>query len=106
MVRALSYIIAVIITVTLAIFLYPIAALFWVFGLLGKVSSGLFAFTKRTISALWRDLRMSGQVYANTPNQTVESGNAWTCHCGNVNMGKFCSGCGSAKPEPIVETVE
>jgi ribosomal protein L40E len=23
----------------------------------------------------------------------------WTCSCGNVNSGKFCSECGSKKPE-------
>ena len=101
MVRALSYIIAVIITVALAIILYPIAALFWVFGLLGKLSDGLFAFTKRTISALWRDLKMSEQAYTNTPNPTIESGDSWTCACGSVNTGNFCSNCGALKADPV-----
>lgn len=32
---------------------------------------------------------------------TVKSnGGAWTCSCGNVNSGKFCSECGAKKPEP------
>ena len=26
--------------------------------------------------------------------------NSWTCSCGNVNTGKFCTNCGLKKPEP------
>lgn len=33
-----------------------------------------------------------------TPQQTAQTGN-WTCSCGNVNTGNFCSECGSKKPE-------
>lgn len=28
------------------------------------------------------------------------SANGWTCSCGTVNTGKFCSNCGSAQPAP------
>jgi membrane protease subunit (stomatin/prohibitin family) len=30
--------------------------------------------------------------------QPVNQGNAWTCGCGNVNTGKFCSECGTPAP--------
>lgn len=33
-----------------------------------------------------------------TPQQTAQAG-GWTCSCGNVNTGNFCSECGSKKPE-------
>lgn len=62
MVMAISYIIAVIITMALAVFLYPIAALFWVFGLLGKISDILFSFTTRLIQNLWKDLRNNNSI--------------------------------------------
>lgn len=32
------------------------------------------------------------------PQQTAQAG-GWTCSCGNVNTGNFCSECGSKKPE-------
>lgn len=28
----------------------------------------------------------------------AQSGASWTCNCGSVNTGKFCSNCGTAKP--------
>lgn len=31
--------------------------------------------------------------------QAQAADNSWTCSCGNVNTGKFCSECGSTKPE-------
>lgn len=34
----------------------------------------------------------------NQINATTTPSNTWTCHCGQENTGKFCSGCGSAKP--------
>lgn len=30
---------------------------------------------------------------------TADTANSWTCACGAVNSGKFCSSCGNAKPE-------
>lgn len=32
--------------------------------------------------------------------------NNWTCACGVVNSGNFCSNCGNRKPEELVEIVE
>ena len=102
MVVALSYILAVLITVALAIFLYPIAAMFWVFGLLGKLSEGLFSFTKKTIAALWRDLKNSEQVTIVSTVSAIDNPNSWVCSCGCSNLGKFCSECGAVKPNNTV----
>ena len=33
------------------------------------------------------------------PAQTAAPAGGWTCSCGQVNSGKFCSNCGSKKPE-------
>ena len=52
MVILVSYLVAVLLTVGLAIVLYPIAGLFWVLGLLGKISDKLFDFTTRIIKKL------------------------------------------------------
>lgn len=105
MVVALSYVLAVIMTAAIAIFLYPIAAAFWVFGLLGKLSDGLFEFTRRTIAALWKDLRNTEQVKVAVANQAISGEDVWTCACGCANTGKFCSNCGAGKPE-VVEVIE
>ena len=102
MVVALSYVIAVILTAALAIVLYPISAMFWIFGLLGKLSDGMFAFTKCAIAALWRDLKSSEQATMAHTAAITESAEAWVCNCGCHNTGKFCSECGSGKPEEIV----
>ena len=56
MVVALSYIFAVIITAALAIVLYPIAAIFWIMGIFGRLAEGMFAFTQSAIQSLWKDL--------------------------------------------------
>ncbi|MBQ7370754.1 MAG: SPFH domain-containing protein [Blautia sp.] len=42
----------------------------------------------------------------NAPQQIrpQASADSWTCSCGAVNTGKFCSECGSAKPAPGVWT--
>lgn len=84
MVVALSYVIAIILTLTLAIILYPISGLFWVLGLLGKISDNMFSFTNRVIKSLWRDIRAESNV----------SKEQWVCSCGCSNTGKFCSECG------------
>ncbi len=97
MVVALSYFLAVIITVALAIVLYPIAGILWLCGLLGKLSDDLFGFTKKTIKKLWQDIKDSER--ANSANAKPEASvGTWTCKCGCVNSGKFCSECGSNKP--------
>ncbi len=41
---------------------------------------------------------MGQQQAAQTPAQTVPEG-SWTCTCGAVNIGKFCSECGAKKPD-------
>ena len=40
--------------------------------------------------------------YASAPQQPAPQAPAagWTCACGTVNQGKFCSNCGQPKPEP------
>lgn len=99
MIVALSYVLAVVMTAALAIILYPIAAAFWVFGLLGKLSDGLFDFTKRTIGLLWKDLKNSEQAKLVVANQLATRESMWTCSCGYCNEGRFCSNCGAAKTE-------
>lgn len=41
----------------------------------------------------------TGQSYGGGPASAAPgAGAAWTCSCGNVNTGKFCSECGSPRP--------
>lgn len=102
MVVALSYVIAVILTAALAISLYPLSAMFWVFGLLGKLSDGMFSFTKKTIAALWRDLKSSERATMAQATALIDNTEAWVCKCGCRNTGKFCSQCGGSKPDEYV----
>ena len=37
-----------------------------------------------------------------TPQNGAQPGDGWTCECGQVNTGKFCSECG--KPKPVIAT--
>lgn len=71
MIAVLSYIIAIIITLVLAIILYPVAGLFWlleqigkilvwIFNLFGKVASNMFEFTTKVIRSLWKDIKKEG----------------------------------------------
>ncbi len=89
MIVALSYVIATILTLALAIVLYPISGIFWVLGLLGKAADNLFAFTNGKIKSLWKDIRSIERPA--TPTQ-------WKCSCGNLNTGAYCSKCGAEKP--------
>lgn len=63
MIRALSYVIAVIITLLLVCLLYPVACLFWVLGALGRIVGGIsdwiFVHANNTIRNLWAELRNS-----------------------------------------------
>ncbi len=56
MVKTLSYILAIILTIAMVIVLYPIAAVFLVLGLMGRLSETLFDFTTDTIENLWFEL--------------------------------------------------
>ena len=70
MVSALSFIIAIILTAVLAIILYPIAAMFWILGLFGKLSDGMFKMTKRLISSLWKDI--GAQSNSDVPSESSD----------------------------------
>lgn len=97
MVLALSYVIALILTVVIAIFLYPISGFFWVLGLLGKISDKLFAFTNKAIKSLWADLKSN-----NSDNK--KSKEEWVCSCGCTNTDDICSRCG--KPKVVADIPE
>lgn len=103
MIIALSYIFAVLITIALAIVLYPIAGVFWILGFFGKISEALFSFTSRVINSLWRDIGSMNKPNANeivkdsVPLIVDEVTGAWECSCGTTNHGKFCVKCGHQK---------
>lgn len=46
---------------------------------------------------------MAQQQAANQPQTQANTSNGWTCKCGNVNTGAFCSNCGEKKPAPAGE---
>jgi hypothetical protein len=98
MVVALSYVFAVILTAALAIVLYPIAAIFWIMGLFGRLAEGMFSFTQSVIKTLWKDLGNAKRTAPVTPevNPTMigQSVPAWVCSCGAANDGRFCTACG------------
>lgn len=60
MVNIISRIIAILITLVLACILYPIAALFWILGIIGEfvgnISKKMFGFTNHVIKHLWSDI--------------------------------------------------
>lgn len=73
---------------------------------MNQTLSGLGAM--QTPADAQRNMGMQGQT-ANTGagvNPGMAAGAApggWTCECGNVNTGKFCSNCGKPAPAPAVE---
>ena len=48
----------------------------------------------------------NAQAAANTGTQQAAPQGGWTCECGAVNTGKFCSECGKSKPEDSTWTCE
>lgn len=48
----------------------------------------------------------SKQKDEDTTEQSATCLNSWTCTCGAVNTGKFCSECGNVKPELPVEVLQ
>lgn len=72
MVKFISYIIAVIITAILAIVLYPVSAICWCLGQIGKVSDSLFKFTNATIKKLWNDIKTSDMKQTNNSSSNIE----------------------------------
>lgn len=98
MVVALSYVFAVILTAALAIVLYPIAAIFWIMGIFGRLAEGMFSFTQNVIKALWKDLgnakKASPITVETQPKMIIPSASAWVCSCGKFNEGSSCSACG------------
>lgn len=98
MVVALSYVFAVILTAALAIVLYPIAAIFWIMGIFGRLAEWMFSFTQKVISSLWKDLRNASTTSTTTtePKQHVieQAPSVWVCSCGTENTGHFCNQCG------------
>lgn len=73
MVIILSYIIAIIITLVLAIILYPISTVFFLVGSVGKViyklGDFIFKRTNKGIKKLWSDIKHTKIVRDNTPNK-------------------------------------
>ncbi len=103
MIVVLSYLLAILITLAVAVLLYPVAAVFWFLGLFGRISDNLFVFTRRIISSLWKDIRDIHQSDKPGEGNEINKENKWTCSCGAVNVGKFCSECGKSKPLPETE---
>ena len=42
--------------------------------------------------------RRQMEIQTNENQRSAANANSWTCSCGNVNTGRFCSECGSQKP--------
>ncbi len=57
MIKILSKLFAVILTVAVAIVLYPICAFFYIFKLIGQISSVMFNFTNHFIAKIWADIK-------------------------------------------------
>jgi len=55
--------------------------------------------------APYESVEMISGTEGGTPaaEETPAEDSSWTCTCGNVNTGKFCSECGTAKPEAAEE---
>ena len=73
MVKFISYTLAIIITAILAVILYPIAAICWIFSQIGKASTFLLKWTNKTIQKLWDDIRNSNQYQSNDTHEKNNS---------------------------------
>ena len=47
-------------------------------------------------------MNMANQAAPAANSSSAASADSWTCSCGTVNTGKFCSQCGAPKPAPAV----
>lgn len=54
-------------------------------------------------SANMAQMQMQQQQQAAQAAHAAPAANSWTCSCGNVNTGNFCTNCGSKKPAPAGE---
>ncbi len=97
MVKLISYIVAVVLTVLIALILYPIAALFYLFSIIGKISDNLFKWANSTIKKLWKEVKESSrEVEASSPDKET-----FICpQCGKENprSNVFCDNCGARNP--------
>lgn len=61
MIKAVSFVIACILTFLMVIILYPVAGFFWIIGKIGKVvdlvSNWIFEHANAAIKRLWSDLK-------------------------------------------------
>ena len=54
-------------------------------------------------SANMAQMQMQQQQMQQQQQQAAPAANGWTCSCGNVNTGNFCTNCGNKKPAPAGE---
>ena len=77
MIKIISYIVAMMITVFLVGLLFPIAAICYILSilgdLLGKLSTVVFTFTKGLIKKLWSDLKDTADLKDNKNLQNIMS---------------------------------
>lgn len=57
MIKIISKLFALILTIAIAIVLYPICAFFYIFKLIGQISSIMFGFTNHLIAKLWLEIK-------------------------------------------------
>ncbi len=70
---------------------------------MGMNSAGNFMGTASSFNAAQMEREAAARAAATT-EQKNEVANAWTCSCGAVNTGKFCTDCGSKRPEATTWT--
>ena len=65
-------------------------------GMMGNMMSGGMFSTNASNTTWQNPTQQQPQAAPATP-----AADSWTCSCGTVNQGKFCSGCGTPKPAPV-----